>query len=82
MNNRTMKLRVAVMSAMLLAASAAAADDTRGTRDEQAACRGDSRRFCRSVDPDSGTHGILTCLKQNRSKLSRACRGLLESHGQ
>ena len=82
MNHRTLKIRMAFMSAMLLASSAATAEDTRGTRDEQAACRGDSRRYCRSVDPDSGTHGILTCLKQNRSKLSRACRGLLESHGQ
>lgn len=78
-----MKFRVAFMSAMLLAASSAAfAETERGTREEQAACRADSRRFCRTVDPETGNHGILTCLKQNRSKLSRACRGLLESHGQ
>jgi hypothetical protein len=78
-----MKIRIAFMSALWIAASSAAiAEDLRGTRDEQAACRGDARRFCRSVDPDSGTHGILICLKQNRSKLGRACRGLLESHGQ
>ena len=77
-----MRIGIAFMSAMLIAASSAAfAVDAPGTRDEQAACRSDSRRFCRAIDPDSGTHGILTCLKQNRSKLSRACRGLLESHG-
>jgi hypothetical protein len=78
-----MKIRMAFMSAILVASTSAAfAEDHRGTRDEQAACRADSRRFCRTVDPESGTHGILTCLKQNRSKLSRACRGVLESHGQ
>jgi hypothetical protein len=78
-----MRFGMAIMSGLFFAVSSAAlADDTRGTRDEQAACRGDTRRFCRAIDPDSGTHGILTCLKQNRTKLSRACRGLLESHGQ
>ncbi len=78
-----MKFCVAFMSVALIAASPVAfAEPERGTREEQAACRADTRRLCRSVDPDSGNHGILTCLKQNRSKLSRACRGLLESHGQ
>jgi hypothetical protein len=78
-----MKIRMAFMSAFLVATtSAGPAQESTGTRAEQAACRADSRRFCRSVDPDSGTHGILTCLKQNRSKLNRACRGVLESHGQ
>jgi len=69
------------MTTMLLAASPAFAQE-QASRDEQAACRGDTRRFCRAVDPDSGTFGILNCLKQNRAKLSRACRGVLESHGQ
>lgn len=76
-----MKIFIALMLAALAAASLAAAQE-RGSRDDQAACRADTRRFCRSVDPDSGTFGILNCLKQNRSRLSRACRGLLESHGQ
>lgn len=76
-----MKIGIALISAALLAASAAVAQE-QGTRDEQAACRADTRRFCRTVDPDTGTFGILNCLKQNRVKLSRACRGLLESHGQ
>jgi hypothetical protein len=83
MSRRAAMSGLAILSGLFLTASTVAfADDTRGTREEQAACRNDTRRFCRSVDPDSGTHGILNCLKQNRSKLSRACRGLLESHGQ
>ena len=67
-----MKIRMAVMSAFLFAAtSAVLAQETpsAGTRDEQAACRSDSRRFCRTVDPDSGTHGILACLKQKSLKI-------------
>ena len=76
-----MKICIALMTTVLLAASPALAQE-QASRDEQAACRGDTRRFCRAVDPDSGTFGILNCLKQNRAKLSRACRGVLESHGQ
>ena len=77
-----MNIRIALLSAVLAAATSAAVAQEQGTREEQAACRADSRRFCRSVDPDSGTHGILLCLKQNRSRISRACRTVLESHGQ
>ena len=77
-----MRIRMALMSATLALASWAAVAQERGSREEQAACRSDTRRFCRSVDPDAGTHGILMCLKQNRARLSRACRSLLESHGQ
>jgi hypothetical protein len=77
-----MKIRMALISALVMAASSAAVAQEKGTREEQAACRSDTRRLCRSVDPDAGTFGILACLKQNRSKLSRACRGVLESHGQ
>ena len=87
-NNR-MNIRMAVITALLVVASSAplaqetlAQESSGASRDDQAACRSDSRRFCRTVDPESGTSGILMCLKQNRSKLSRACRGVLESHGQ
>jgi hypothetical protein len=50
-----------------------------GTAEEQAACRPDVRRLCRSVQAGGD---YLGCLKQNREKLSRACRGVLEKHGQ
>jgi hypothetical protein len=79
-----MNVRFAVLMAAVLAASLPAAPSMaqQGTREQQAACRGDTRRFCRKVDPDQGTFGILSCLRQNRAKLSKACRNLLESHGQ
>jgi hypothetical protein len=73
--------RIALMGAVIFAACLPA-EAQQGSRDEQAACRSDTRRFCRAIDPDSGTFGILNCLKENRPRLSRACRALLESHGQ
>jgi hypothetical protein len=79
-----MQVRFAVLLAATLAASLPAGPVAaqEGTPEQQAACRGDTRRFCRKVDPDQGTHGILNCLRQNRAKLSKTCRNLLESHGQ
>lgn len=51
-----------------------------GTPEEQAACRPDSTRFCRDAEPD--TFRVLACLQRNRTKISVACRKVLESHGQ
>lgn len=51
-----------------------------GTPQEQAACRPDSNKFCRDAEPDSLR--VLACLQRNRSKISVACRRVLESHGQ
>jgi hypothetical protein len=39
------------------------------------------QRFCRKL-MDQGDFTILACLKENRSKLSPACRYVLVSHGQ
>lgn len=51
-----------------------------GTPEEQAACRPDSNKFCKASEPDS--FRVLGCLQQNRTKISVACRRVLESHGQ
>ena len=75
----------------LLSTSAFAADDKKlpgpqpfnpfqGTPEEQAACRPDSNRFCREAEPDA--FRVLACLQRNRTKISGACRRVLESHGQ
>jgi hypothetical protein len=51
-----------------------------GTPEEQAACRPDARRLCREfVGNDMA---VLSCFQQNRAKLSRACRAVLERRGQ
>jgi hypothetical protein len=52
-----------------------------GTDQEQQACNRDVQRLCRKL-VDQGDFTILACLKENRPKLSAACRDVLVSHGQ
>jgi hypothetical protein len=52
-----------------------------GTEQEEKACTRDVQRFCRKL-MDQGDFTILACLKENRPKLSLACRDVLVSHGQ
>jgi hypothetical protein len=52
-----------------------------GTDQEEKACAPDVRRLCRKL-MDQGDLTILACLKENRPKLSTACRDVLVSHGQ
>jgi len=52
-----------------------------GTDQEEKACTRDVQRFCRKLI-DQGDFTILACLKENRPKLSPACRYVLVSHGQ
>jgi len=52
-----------------------------GSEQEQQACTRDVQRFCRKL-MDQNDLIILGCLKENRPKLSSACRDVLVSHGQ
>lgn len=52
-----------------------------GTAQEQAACSRDVQKFCRKI-MDQGDLVILSCLQQNRPKISKACNAVLVSHGQ
>jgi hypothetical protein len=52
-----------------------------GTPEEQKACSRDVQRHCRPVI-DQGDLVILSCLQQNRPKLSAACDQVLKDHGQ
>jgi hypothetical protein len=52
-----------------------------GSEQEQQACNRDVQRLCRKL-VDQGDFTILACLKENRPKLSAACRDVLVSHGQ
>lgn len=45
------------------------------------ACARDVSRFCRAQIND-GDQVVLACLKQNRTKLSKACEKVLTEHGQ
>jgi hypothetical protein len=51
-----------------------------GTPQEQAACRPDATRFCRDAIPDN--FRVLACLQAHRDRINRACRAVLEAHGQ
>jgi hypothetical protein len=51
-----------------------------GTPEERAACQPDVQRFCESALPD--TMRVLQCLQANRTRISVACRQVLERNGQ
>ena len=62
-----------------LAGQPASAQGHQGTRQEQQACSRDAQRFCRS---DLGNDGaVQSCLMSNRSKLSKSCSKVFQSHG-
>ena len=52
-----------------------------GTDQDEKACAPDVQRFCRKL-MDQGDFTILACLKENRPKLTPACRTVMVSHGQ
>ncbi|MEY9419240.1 hypothetical protein ABIF69_005682 [Bradyrhizobium japonicum] len=45
------------------------------------ACARDVTRFCRAV-MNNGDGAVLACLKQNRTRLGKACDKVLTDHGQ
>ncbi|WP_022724143.1 hypothetical protein [Rhodopseudomonas sp. B29] len=73
-----------VAFALLLAAVSTAnaqQQQRSGTEAEQKACSRDVSRFCRTV-MDQSDLVILSCLQQNRAKLSKSCNQVLVNHGQ
>jgi hypothetical protein len=48
---------------------------------EHDACARDVSRYCRAHMND-GDSVVLSCLQQNRAKLSKACAKVLTDHGQ
>jgi cysteine rich repeat protein len=62
---------------VILMASGASAQQQPG----HDACARDVSRFCRAQMQD-GDQVVLACLKQNRTKISKACQQMLASHGQ
>jgi hypothetical protein len=55
-----------------------------GTPEERAACAPDVVKFCKPLLNSStpSTFSILACLQASREQISKACRAVLESHGQ
>jgi hypothetical protein len=52
-----------------------------GTPEEQKACAHDVQKYCRTVMNDSDLV-VLSCLQQNREKLTKSCDKVLKDHGQ
>ena len=78
-------MRKTLLALILLSVSvstgALAQQQRSGTPEEQKACTRDVQRHCRTVI-DQGDLVILSCLQQNRAKISPACDQVLKSHGQ
>jgi len=51
-----------------------------GTPEQQAACRGDVRRFCSKLPQGAGNQAYEQCLRTNQDKLSPQCLKALASH--
>ena len=51
-----------------------------GTPEDQKACAPDAVKFCKDMIPD--TFRVLSCLQNNRPKISTACQGTLAKYGQ
>jgi len=77
-------MRKNLLALILLSVSVstgALAQQRSGTPEEQKACTRDVQRHCRAVIYQ-GDLVILSCLQQNRAKISPACDQVLKSHGQ
>ncbi|HWW47190.1 MAG TPA: hypothetical protein VNZ94_05040 [Xanthobacteraceae bacterium] len=66
---------------MSTTASAQQPQQRSGTKQEHDACSRDVARHCRHVI-DQGDLVILSCLQQNRQRLTKACAQVLINHGQ
>jgi hypothetical protein len=72
------KLILAVI-AFLIGASSSLAQGHMGTAQEQQACARDAQRFCRKQLGNDGA--VQQCLQLNRTKLSKSCQKVFQSHG-
>jgi Cysteine rich repeat len=68
-------IRILFGASLVLMASAASAQQGHD------ACARDVSRHCRAVIND-GDNAVLSCLKQHRGRLSRACDKVLTENGQ
>ena len=78
---RKFLLVLSLLSVSGTTAAFAQAQGRSGTEAEQKACARDVSRFCRKL-MDQGDLVILSCLKENRPKITPACNQVLLSHGQ
>jgi hypothetical protein len=77
---RTSSLAAIAFSFVMIAATAASAQDDIRKRGDKA-CGGDSRRMC-SKFFGQGDMAVLGCLQQSKKRLSGGCRKFLVGIGQ
>lgn len=75
-----MTLRMTLVLLLALVTAAATARAEKGSPDEREACRRDTVRYCKGVPPQDDP--MLHCLQANRTRISVACRTVLERYGQ
>jgi hypothetical protein len=74
-------LMLALVAGSIVGSVPAYSQSRGGTAEEQRACSRDVTRYCKTVmNADDFT--VLRCLQANRPKISKACDGVLRSHGQ
>jgi Cysteine rich repeat len=64
---------------LLIGTSSSFAQGHMGTPREQQACTRDAQRFCRKQLGDD--NAVQHCLQENRTKLSKSCQKVFQSHG-
>ena len=67
-------LRLSLIAVFLAAPLSAAL--AQGTPQQRAACRPDVVKFCKGKGEDPGV--LLTCLEDNKDKISEKCRKVIE----
>lgn len=73
-------MKTSVVAALLLAATILSAAAQSGpTLQEQMACRSDASKFC--AEHVGKPPQMNACLRENKTKLSDACRKVVESRG-
>ena len=72
-------IRAAAALILTLATGSLAQAQSGPTPQEQMACRSDARKFC--AEHIGKPPQMNACLRENKSKLSDACRKVVESHG-
>ena len=74
-------LRTLIVLALLGFPTAAYSQASNPRAEGEKTCSQDARRVCRKV-LNSGDMGVLACLQQNRTRISRSCDKFLRKMGQ
>ena len=73
-------LAAGVLCAAVALLPSAPVNAVSGTPEDQAACRPDVARHCKSVKSEED-EAFVQCLVSNAPKLSQRCRKVLQAHG-